>query len=280
MYPRFPGGLDSIFLVWGYAALIGVVIGVRFATRDGHALGRVVAALALIGVVFVAGTKVHFWAANPELINRTGLLLSYGFHIPGGIIATALLGPLALRALGVRPLEFFDSIAPATAFSIAVARLGCFANGCCFGYVSGRPWAIAFPAGSRAHEHHVRVGLIPADAAASLPVLPLSLWFSAVALAIGVVLVAWRRRRRFAGQLSLALVALWSLTNVVIELCRDPRMVPGTPRLWGVSLAVAALSVPALIALSVRCRAQRVPLPPLSLSPAKPRVQIARAASP
>jgi phosphatidylglycerol:prolipoprotein diacylglycerol transferase len=262
MYPVV-AGYSTIFLAWWLAAIVGTIISLTLATRDGHAAGRSLLAFVTIGVVFVLGTKLHFWLANPELVAGLGIqnLLGYGFHIPGGIILSAVVVPPLLHALRLSPLALLDSTAPGIGFAILVARLGCFCNGCCFGYVSGGPWAIRFPAGSRAHEHHLVLELIPPDAPYSLPVLPLNLYFSAVGLAIGVALSAWRPRRRFVGQLTLGFVALWSASNAVIEYSRDPRMVPGAPHLWEISVAIAAIAVPVLAVLSYRYRDRRAPLP-------------------
>jgi phosphatidylglycerol---prolipoprotein diacylglyceryl transferase len=259
MYPVLFDRYETIFVIWGVAVLGGIVLCLALARRDGHDTVRALFALVLIAITFIVGTKVHFWLANPDLVRSVGTadLLRYGFHFPGGLIACILLAPLTLRVLGLRVLPFLDSISPAIAFAIALARLGCFANGCCFGYVSAQPWAIAFPPGSRAYEHHLDAGLIALGAPLSLPVLPMMLFFSAASLGIGWIL--WRWRWRFVGQRVLALIAMWSVANVVIEYWRDPTMVPGTPHLWGVSLAIAAIAVPALWTLSSRHAAARSP---------------------
>jgi len=263
MYPLLLGRFDSLFVVWGAAVLCGMVLAFMLASRDGHDPDRAFLAVVLIAFVFVLGTKIHFWWANRDLVQQAGgmtHLLLYGFHFPGGIVLTVVAAPLLLRAVGLQPFAFFDSIAPAVGLAIAVARLGCFANGCCFGYVSHAPWALSFPVGSRAFAHHLEHGLVGSEATYSQPVLPLSLFFSIAALLIGVALWRWRPHRQFVGQLALGFVAMWSTSNVAIEYWRDPIMVPGSPHLWTLSLAIAALSVPALLLLSYRFRGRSMPL--------------------
>jgi phosphatidylglycerol:prolipoprotein diacylglycerol transferase len=50
----------------------------------------------------------------------------------------------------VRVLEITDIVAPQIALGIALARVGCFLNGCCFGKESDLPWACTFPPDSQA----------------------------------------------------------------------------------------------------------------------------------
>ena len=53
-----------------------------------------------------------------------------------------------------------DVAAPAVAIGIAIGRIGCFLNGCCYGAVCDLPWAVCFPAGSHAWARQVDAGLI------------------------------------------------------------------------------------------------------------------------
>ncbi|MBP7746407.1 MAG: prolipoprotein diacylglyceryl transferase [Phycisphaerae bacterium] len=45
---------------------------------------------------------------------------------------------------------YFDIVAPSAALGMAIGRLGCFLNGCCWGGVCDLPWAVRFPYGSGA----------------------------------------------------------------------------------------------------------------------------------
>jgi phosphatidylglycerol:prolipoprotein diacylglycerol transferase len=49
-------------------------------------------------------------------------------------------------------------MAPALMLGIAIGRIGCLLNGCCFGSVTDVSWGIVFPAGSPAHAHQVAHG--------------------------------------------------------------------------------------------------------------------------
>src|SRR5206468_3661124 len=89
----------------------------------------------------------------------------------------------------VRPM--MDVIAPALALGIALGRLGCFLNGCCYGDVCHLPWAMTFPQGSSPWAHHVDLGLIPQAAARSLPIHPTQIYAAIDGLVLLLLLTAY-----------------------------------------------------------------------------------------
>lgn len=75
-----------------------------------------------------------------------GGIVLYGAII-GGTVAYFAAWFLIYRRRGLRTLPFVDAIAPSIALGIALGRLGCLLNGCCYGQVAGA----ACPAELRAH---------------------------------------------------------------------------------------------------------------------------------
>jgi hypothetical protein len=73
-----------------------------------------------------------------------------GLEVYGGFIAVVVLvlGYLWWRKHSIR--WYLDIIAPSAALGMAIGRIGCFLNGCCFGGVCDLPWAVHFPYGSGA----------------------------------------------------------------------------------------------------------------------------------
>ena len=47
-------------------------------------------------------------------------------------------------------LAIADLIAPSLVLGLAIGRIGCLMNGCCYGSVCDQPWALEFPAGENA----------------------------------------------------------------------------------------------------------------------------------
>jgi phosphatidylglycerol:prolipoprotein diacylglycerol transferase len=78
-----------------------------------------------------------------EVINvAKGGLVVYGAFLGGlaGLLLFVRRGRLPLLALA-------DLLAPSMALGLAIGRIGCLMNGCCYGAVCDYPWAITFPAG-------------------------------------------------------------------------------------------------------------------------------------
>ena len=89
-----------------------------------------------------------------SLLNFTkGGLVVYGSVIGGvaGLLVFVFRHKLSLLAT-------LDLMAPSFMLGLAIGRLGCFLNGCCFGGACDLPWAVEFPVGSPAHIHQVERG--------------------------------------------------------------------------------------------------------------------------
>ena len=212
------------------------------------------------------------YAADPAAILRVweGGLVFYGCVILGGlaIVADALLTRTSMRAL-------LDLGGVALPLGQAFGRIGCFLNGCCWGRVSDSFCAVRYPHGSPAWTDQCWSGLIPRDAAFSLPVLPSQLFEAAGCLALfGLLLRLYVRLHpadrpeplsgRAPGAVAAAYLAGYGALRFFIETLRsDPRAHPfGGPLTIsqtisvGCWLAAAALLAP-LLARRFRARARR-----------------------
>ncbi|OHB69450.1 MAG: hypothetical protein A2V70_02825 [Planctomycetes bacterium RBG_13_63_9] len=95
-----------------------------------------------------------FWAMLGEVVNYTqGGLVVFGSLIGG------VLGILAfVRRYRLPLLAVCDLITPSLMLGLALGRIGCVANGCCFGGMCELPWAVTFPCDSPVHFHQVAKG--------------------------------------------------------------------------------------------------------------------------
>lgn len=84
-----------------------------------------------------------------------GGLVVYG-SIIGGIVSAVVY--LYVKRIPILPT--LDLAIPALMLGIAVGRIGCLMNGCCFGSPCDLPWAITFPAGSPAYMQQLDEGVI------------------------------------------------------------------------------------------------------------------------
>ena len=83
-----------------------------------------------------------------------GGLVVYGALI-GGMLAFVYL----VRRFQLPPLAFADFIAPSMLLGLAIGRLGCLLNGCCFGGLCEVPWAVTFPENSPPFNQQIERGL-------------------------------------------------------------------------------------------------------------------------
>ena len=74
-----------------------------------------------------------------------------------GIAGLNLYGGVALGVLSawaycyfkkLNVLQVFDYFAPTLGLGLAITRIGCFLNGCCFGVPTNLPWGVSFPQGT------------------------------------------------------------------------------------------------------------------------------------
>ncbi len=155
-------GLGMEIPGYGLALMIGFLLSIMWAVRRAERSGAnpdVVlncGFLALLGGV--GGSRLmyvwHYW--EQFALHRTpGRILwaildvrKGGLEVYGGFIAVTLLvlGYLWWRKHSIR--WYLDIIAPSAALGMAIGRIGCFLNGCCFGGVCELPWAVRFPFGS------------------------------------------------------------------------------------------------------------------------------------
>ena len=160
------------------------------------------------------GERVHgFWEIFE--IWKGGIVL-YG-SILGGMA-----GFLVYRAMRKFPvLAMLDAIAPALAFGIAVGRLGCFLNGCCYGDRCSLPWAVRFPKHSPPWESEVAGNLIAPDADHSLWLHPTQLYSTLDGLILLLLLTAYFPIRKRDGEVMGLLLLAYPVTRFLIEHLRN-----------------------------------------------------------
>ena len=83
-------------------------------------------------------------------IQHTGQIGIAGLVLLGGVAAAFATVYVYARRHKKIFLAVTDLLIPPTALGIAVGRIGCFFNGCCFGLTTNAPWGVHFPAASLA----------------------------------------------------------------------------------------------------------------------------------
>ena len=229
---------------YGLMIAVAVVLGSRYITalakRAGLDPDPVMEAFALACVAGVAGARllyvIEFYGVHYAGQPWTALLRVQdgGLVFYGGVIAAVSLVPvfLAWRSARARRagrpaipiLRVCDVLSAAMPIGLALGRVGCFLNGCCWGLrdTTGRALlAVSFPPGSPAFESHVERYGLPETAACSYAVHATQLYECGAALLLLVALgVAWRRASRD-GQVLALVGVLYGPIRYVIEALRE-----------------------------------------------------------
>jgi len=130
-----------------------------------------------------------------------------------------------------------DCIVPGLLVGLAIGRIGCFLNGCCYGGPCDLPWAVQFPPESPPWLDQAARGLLPAAAAGggmpwSLPVHPAQLYaaIDAAILAMLVCLASGTPLARRDGQVFALALTLHPISRLLLEAIRvDEPPALGTP---------------------------------------------------
>jgi len=245
-------------LAWGAAGLAWVLCGTLLVARDTgrRSAARLFALLAAAATAAVLGARLHFVLLSPDLLELgvvRALLLPLdegaGLRIGGGLLAAgALVLGLGPRAVGGRIGRgtLCDVLVPLGGAAVAIGRLGCFADGCCFGLPCDRAWCIRFPAWSPAYWSHLAQGLLEPSSAASLAVHPVQLYLGAAALAACAAGTWVATRRPRPGTAALVFVATQSLLRVLVEPLREASFGSGVPHQVSLDLACATAALAVL----------------------------------
>ena len=112
---------------------------------------------------------------------------------------------------------------------LALGRMGCWFNGCCYGKVCIVPWAVRFPPHSHLWNHQLNAGLITANDESAALSHPTQLYAWAIALTLFFFLNFIYRRRRFPGIVTGLWVSIYAVARFFVEFLRyDTVPVSGT----------------------------------------------------
>jgi phosphatidylglycerol:prolipoprotein diacylglycerol transferase len=167
----------------------------------------------------------------------------------GGLVVFGSLPTAAIAAWrfasrrGLPILTLADCAAPGMLAGLAIGRIGCFLNGCCYGGPCDLPWAVSFPAGTE-----VAARYPAAQSGASLPVHPAQLYAAVDAAILAGLAVAWTPFARRAGQVFALVLTLHPISRILLEAIRvDEPPALGTPLSISQLLSLLMLGLAAVL---------------------------------
>jgi phosphatidylglycerol:prolipoprotein diacylglycerol transferase len=81
-----------------------------------------------------------------------------GLVVYGSLIGAMVAMAWFVYKRGLPLLALSDLIAPSLVLGLAIGRIGCLMNGCCYGGLCDHDWAITFPPKTLPYEHHQATG--------------------------------------------------------------------------------------------------------------------------
>ena len=166
-------GVPQGIAIRGYGVMLlsGIVGGVGLTLYRAKRAGLsadVIYSLALW--VFVAGMigarafyVIEYWPQfqRPTLGETLGSVVNMtrgGLVVFGGLIGAVGALLLFTRKHNLPVLPLADLVAPGMMLGLALGRVGCFFNGCCFGDLCTLPWSVEFPLMSPPHMRQIENG--------------------------------------------------------------------------------------------------------------------------
>ncbi len=255
---RFPGELfPDYFMLAAIAVVVGSLIALRLAKRDGASVVHTARAIACAYVAALAGGYVF------EALRSVPAALAAGSWRPvthagraayGGLLAAIFAAAAYLKLSGEPLAPFFDRVAIGAGLTFALVRTGCFLAGCDYGMPTAGIWGVRFPPGSLAAIDHMRRGFVP-PGAPSLPVHPTQLYEAALGLIAGLAAAVPIARGKRDGTAFATFLSIYATGRFVIELLRGDRdrgAALGLSTAQWVSVAIASA-----LAIAIARRAHR-----------------------
>ncbi len=219
------------FTVYSYgtmlalAFVIGTILAAWRAGKAGVDRDKIIDLIFYILVSSLLGARSLFVALSWDYYSSHFLeifqIWEGGLVFYGGLILAFVATVWFIKKNRLPFGKVVDILAPSAVLGIAIGRVGCFLNGCCWGKVSYK-WGISFPFKDNppVYAQQVFDNLIPKDALCSLPVVPAQLYESGACLIIFVILLLAERKKRFDGLVFWLFICLYSAFRFTIEYFR------------------------------------------------------------
>lgn len=239
---------------YGVMLLVAAAAGIWLSIARGRRMGFDADTILALGMeIFLAGivgARLFYVIEYHDTFFPPGRPLGQGLldaiNIPaGGLVVFGSLPAAGLAAWwfakrrGLPLLRLADCIAPGMLVGLALGRIGCFLNGCCYGGPCDLPWAVSFPPESPPWLDQVQRGLLPHPAADqpasppevwSLPVHPAQLYAAIDAALLAGLAVAFTPFARRQGEVFALVLTLHPLSRILLEQIRvDEPPALGTP---------------------------------------------------
>jgi len=153
--PIFGAAVQSYTLFTVLGALAFAAVALPLLKRAGVRPLRALCLIVLMAAAFLIGARLWNYAINPAAYGSTLMWYSFrlaGLSMYGGLLGSAIVLILWARLGRTRILPLLDALTIPSAFAFALARVGCFLNGCCYGVPTSSVLGVVFPLRGGAQE--------------------------------------------------------------------------------------------------------------------------------
>ncbi|HVP58847.1 MAG TPA: prolipoprotein diacylglyceryl transferase [bacterium] len=221
-----PLAIRSYGVMLVIAFWLGIEMSSRIAKRRGLDPNRILDMGLVVLVASLAGSRLLYVVSHLSEYQYDKLsvlkIWEGGLTFYGGLIAGVGCGIAYLRWKKLPVLVVTDIVSPYIALGIAIARVGCFLNGCCFGKPTGLPWGCTFPPDSQA-------GWVERSALAGKAVHPTQIYESIACVGMFFLLRWLAKGGRATGTVFFSLLVLYGGWRFGIDFLRyyEPGMMIG-----------------------------------------------------
>jgi phosphatidylglycerol---prolipoprotein diacylglyceryl transferase len=209
--------LPTYGVILATALVAAVFVVIRLGRRDGLDTGQLFDFSTWLIIAALVGAKVlmvitdwHYYWQHPGDLVSWGMFQAGGVFY-GGFLAAVFFAWWYTRWQKMPRWRVFDVYAPAIALGQAIGRLGCFSAGDDYGKQTTFPLHVVFT-NPLAHS----IGGVPLN----VPVHPVQLYESALALAIFGFLIWKFRRKAYDGQIFVLHLGLYAVARFFLEFLR------------------------------------------------------------
>lgn len=237
----------GFFIALGF--LFAIFISKREAKLAGEDPEKVADLIFWILVAAIVGSRVFYvivyWRDfYPNKLLDAFKLWEGGLVFYGGFIGAVGVAYAYVRKYKLNFWKTADLLAPAIPFGHFLGRLGCFSAGCCHGRACSLPWAVTFSN---------QDSLAPLN----IPLHPTQLYESFTNLLIFIIILNYKRFKKFDGQVFLTYVVIYAVARSILETFRGDYRGADIFGLLSVSQSVALVLGVAAIVLMGKLKSRK-----------------------
>lgn len=176
MFPEIARFGPFALYTYGFMMMVAFAVGILISIHRGKMVGISSGAVwdlaLLILFTSLAGARVLYvlthldefrghWFDVINPVQPGGKIGIAGMVLLGGVVAATVAAIIYLRKKKLGVWKFADVIAPSLALGIALGRIGCFTNGCCYGIPTHSLLGVVFPPTSPAGSQFPNTPVLP-----------------------------------------------------------------------------------------------------------------------